>query len=522
MANYFATPFRAIYQTARLVAVLLLVIYGGTTSAATYAFTPAAKSIYESILRLDLEGSAARIDALRLTDPDNRVAEHLESYLDFFRLYLSEDEQLFNRLAPRHERRLERLAEIDPASPYHRYTQAEARLHWALVRIRFESYYPAFREVNKAHKLLRANQAEHPDFLLNYKDLGLIHAAVGAVPDQFRWGVELFSSLSGSVPEGKRELERALLDRNSPFYRETAVLYAFLQLHLDNQPEAAWQTVSRLDLQPATNKLHCFVRANVALRSNHNDAAIKLLSQQPRDRTTADFPYLDFMQGTARLRRLDSGSQVYFVSFLARWRGKHFAKEARQKLAWAELIDGDEAAYRKQMARVTGSGTTAAGGDESALREAERAELPQPGSTKGPPALRRRLLHPRPGRAGCHRPGRTEKRGAVGILLPHRPGVARIEGIDRRPGFLRAHGKRRHRLRPPLRVQRGPAGRPGRGRARPHRAGPPLLRALPDTGAVRVRHRSALAGQGGAESLIAAARPSAPAGTNSRNPWQNR
>lgn len=377
MANYFATPFRAIYQTARLVAVLLLVIYGGTTSAATYAFTPAAKSIYESILRLDLEGSAARIDALRLTDPDNRVAEYLESYLDFFRLYLSEDEQLFNRLAPRHERRLERLAEIDPASPYHRYTQAEARLHWALVRIRFESYYPAFREVNKAHKLLRANQAEHPDFLLNYKDLGLIHAAVGAVPDQFRWGVELFSSLSGSVPEGKRELERALLDRNSPFYRETAVLYAFLQLHLDNQPEAAWQTVNRLNLQPATNKLHCFVHANVALRSNHNDAAIKLLSQQPRDRTTADFPYLDFMQGTARLRRLDSGSQVYFVSFLARWRGKHFAKEARQKLAWAELIDGDEAAYRKQMARVTGSGTTAAGGDESALREAERAELPQ-------------------------------------------------------------------------------------------------------------------------------------------------
>ncbi|NJO86789.1 MAG: hypothetical protein HC821_01650, partial [Lewinella sp.] len=209
------------------------------------------------------------------------------------------------RLQPIREQRLARLEELPNTSPWRNYVMAEVRLHWALVKLRFEAYLPAFTEVNKAHKLLRDNAKSFPNFLPTYKDLGLLHAAVGSIPPKFKWGLELTTSLRGSIPEGTQEMRRALADRSSPFYQETAVLYAFVQLHLLNQPAAAWSTVSGLALSPTTNKLHCFVLANVAMRSGRNDRALKLLNAQQRGGTTADFPYLDFMLGMVKLRNLD-------------------------------------------------------------------------------------------------------------------------------------------------------------------------------------------------------------------------
>lgn len=336
-----------------------------------YAFSERTALLYDQIMELEIDAAVATSLAIKEEEPDNFAVYHLDNYIDFFRLYLTEDDELLNELLPNRTSRLNKLAQLPESSPWRNYALAEVRLHWAMIRIRFESYYPAFRDINKAHKLLRSNAKNFPDFLATYKDLGLLHAAVGAIPPQFKWAVELFSSLNGKIDDGAKEMKRALTDTSSPFYQETAVLYAFLQLHLQGKADQAWFTVNQLGLQPKQNKLHCFVLANIAMRSGRNDSAIALLSAQPRNRSSLDFPYLDFMLGLAKIRNLDTAASIYFQSFLSRFNGKHFIKEAAQKIAWCELLRGREAKYREQLSEISRRGNTTNGGDSNAAHEAQ-------------------------------------------------------------------------------------------------------------------------------------------------------
>ena len=340
----------------------------------TYDFNARAAAIYADVMTLELDLAQAGITHLKQTEPRNLAAYHLESYVDFFRLYLSGDESLDGLLAERFDRRIELLERGDQSSPYYRYALAEARLHRSLIDLRFERHLAAFRHLNRAHKELRDNAKAFPDFMLTYKDLGLLHAAVGAIPPQYKWGVELFSSLSGTIAQGRAELRRALTDTTHPFRLETQVLYAFMELYLADAPEQAYRSVKRLALEPATNNLHCFVLAALSMRTDRNAEAIALLERQQRGGSTADFPYLDFLLGQAKLRNLNPQARVHFQSFLLRYAGRHFREEAMQKIAWSYLLEGNTNRYHRAMAEI--SGGSRAGGDESAAREAAGDRAP--------------------------------------------------------------------------------------------------------------------------------------------------
>ena len=364
--------------------ILLLACFTGRTAEYSYTFDAGARAVYADVMQLELDLAQAGVDELRATQPRNLAADHLESYIDFFRLYLSGDERLDGPLTERFDRRIDRLEQGDPSSPHYRYALAEARLHRSLIELRFERHLAAFRQLNRAHKELRDNADAFPDFLLTYKDLGLLHAAVGAIPPQYKWGVELFSSLRGTIGEGRREMQRALQDTRSPFFLEASVLFAFMELHLADRPEEAYRRVRALALRPAANRLHCFVLAALAMRDDENSTAIRLLEAQPRGGSAADFPYLDFLLGQAKLRNLNPQARLHFQSFLLRYAGRHFREEALQKIAWSYLLEGNEAAYYRTMRRVAGG--SRAGGDESAAREAAADRPPHTG------LLRARLL----------------------------------------------------------------------------------------------------------------------------------
>ncbi len=344
-----------------------------------FDYNSAAQLIYKKVFELRLGEAQSLIARLKLREPDNLVAYHLENYVDFFTIYVSEDEAAYNRMKVNRDRRLEKVKAGDENSPYYLFVQAEIRLHWALLKFRFEEYLSAFTDINRAHKLLLRNQERFPDFLGNKKDLGILHAAVGTVPDNYRWALELLSSLEGTVEQGKKEVEfvlRAARTEYFPFRQETQVLYTFLLLHLDGRPDAAWSALEEADLRPAETPLHAFVLANVAMRTGHNDEAIRWMEAAPRGSGFYPFPYLDYMLGVAKIRKLDTSGKRHLLTFLRNTRGRHYIKEAYQKLAWAELLSGRPQGYRDYMELLKERGTAAAGGDRNAEREAERGQVP--------------------------------------------------------------------------------------------------------------------------------------------------
>lgn len=366
-------------------ALAFLLLFTVELSASAFEYSPLAKDAYDAVMSLQFEKAQLLITQMKKQEPNNLVAYHIENYIDFFRIYIGENEQEFDRLKKNKERRLDIIEQGDPASPYYLFIQADIRLQWALARLKFDEYLTAFSEVSKAYKLLEKNRKLFPDFMPNLKDLGILHAMIGTIPDSYKWGVKFLSGMDGTIRQGQKEIEQVLTYAETNdflFANETTVLYAFLMLHLKNDDQAAWSALRSGSLSPTKNPLHTFVMANIAMRIGKNDEAIRLLMNRPSGKSFFDFPYLDFMLGMAKLRRLDRDANFYFKKFLGRFRGRNFVKEAYQKMAWFELLNGNPTGYRKYMKSCLEKGTDVAGEDKNAAKEAASGLLPEPALVK--------------------------------------------------------------------------------------------------------------------------------------------
>lgn len=350
-----------------------------STNAQHFTVSPKVKLAYEQVLSLRFDEAQQTLKEIENVDPDNLLIHHIENYIDFFKVYINEDEAEFDQLKQNKTARLSKIKQGNNDSPYYLFLQADIRLQWALARLKFEEYLTSFTEVSKAYKLLKKNQTLFPDFMPNLKDLGILHAMVGTIPDNYQWGVKLLSGMDGTIDQGRGELETVLqFARNNDFLfeTETSVLYAFLLLHLDNNSDAAWEMVNSSGLKPDTNPLHCFIMANIAMRIGQNNEAIQLLENCPRGPQFYPFPYMRYMLGVAKLRRLDADADQAFHSFLRMYQGHNFIKEAYQKLAWHELVNYRPDAYSRYMKACIEKGTTITGGDKNAEEEARSGLLP--------------------------------------------------------------------------------------------------------------------------------------------------
>ena len=336
--------------------------------------TPQIRAAYDLVMSLRFDEAKTQIEAIKRDDPQNLLVHYVENYLDFFTCYINEDKTEFNRLERNKDARIALVKTGDPNSPYYLYLQSSIRLHWALARLKFSEYFTAFREVNKAFKLLNKNQKQFPDFMPNKKDLGILHAMVGTIPDNYKWGVELFTNMSGSINQGKEEIKTVLnyAENNEFIYEQEArVLYAYLLMHLGNQSSDAWQLLNSSKLNPEKNPIAAFVLANVAMRTGKNDKAIEFLKNRPTGSQFHPFPYFDFMLANAKLRRLDKDADQYFLKYLKEFKGLHFIKESYARLSWHAIINDDLQQFYAYNEQVKSNGTTTTGGDKNAQMDAE-------------------------------------------------------------------------------------------------------------------------------------------------------
>lgn len=346
-----------------------------------FEWSPIAKVAYENTLQLRFDDARQQLDKMKLEEPDNLLRLLVEDYIDFFTVYIGEEEEVFKKLEKRKEERLHQIAEEgDPNSPYYLYLQADIRLHWALARLKFEEYTTTFFETNKAFKLLNKNSKKFPDFIPNKKDLGLLHAIVGTIPDNYRWALEWMSSMEGTVAEGKKELEEVLAyaaTNDFIFSSEAQVFYAYLLLHLDNDRKGAWRVIQASNLNAANSPLSTFIIANIATYALQTDKAIELLKNRPRSKEYFVFPYLDYMLGVSKLNRLDQDANIHFTKFLKEYRGRNYIKDAYRRLSWHAIIFEQFDDFKKYQRAILDNGYTIVGADESAQIEAESRAIPQ-------------------------------------------------------------------------------------------------------------------------------------------------
>jgi tetratricopeptide (TPR) repeat protein len=355
-------------------------------AAGKFEFSPLARQAYNKTMALKLDEAESLINQLRKNEPDNLIVHLIENHKECLVTFVNEQKADYSRYLPNAKKRLEILKFGDSNSPYYLFAQAQVRLMWAMNRAKFGDLIDAFTETSAAYDYLEKNQKKFPDFLPNKMVLGVLHAVVGTIPDNYKWGFKFFSGMNGTVEQGQAEIEEVIRYAKTNdfiFEQEALVMYSFLMLHLNNQNESAWSIINSGKLKPKENVLACFALANVATRTGRNDLAIETLQNRPTASGFYTVPYLDYMLGLAKMYRGDGDADVYLKNFIVHFNGRNYLKEAYQRIAWLELLKGDYNSYKAWIENCKTKGRADIGNDKNAMKEAKNGIAPEPNLLRG-------------------------------------------------------------------------------------------------------------------------------------------
>lgn len=366
------------YKLSLLLCILFL---GSAPTKASFHFNSDCRQAYSMIYALKFSSAKAIIEEQKKIDPTNHIILVLENNIDFLTLIISEDEKLYNSLKSNLTSRLEILEKGDNGSPYYLYSQAELYLQWGFAKLKFGDYISAVSNINSAYKLLVKNQQLFPQFILNKKELGLLHIIIGSIPDQYKWAADIIG-LEGNTVEGIKEIQTVLdLSLKDPNYSyvstECYFLLAFIYMNITQDIKQMADYYQRIQPIENTNLLLCFVKSKMASLLGKNDDVIKILSERPKTIEYFSFPYLEFLLGKAKLNKMDPTAITNFQIFLSQYKGRNYLKSAYQKIAWYYLaVKNDHINYTVNIQKVKNVGYTDIGEDQDAQQEAEYKLLP--------------------------------------------------------------------------------------------------------------------------------------------------
>lgn len=321
-------------------------------------FNENCQNAYQNIVAYKLEEGQKFINKESLENPENAILPYLQNYVDFLTIFISEDPYVYQKSVEEKDDRLEFIANIENReSPYYTYCRGEIQLQWAFIHLKFGEYFKAAVSLYKANQLLMDTKENHPDFIPVNKSLGLIHAIVGTIPDNYHWMIKMVG-FSGTIEEGTQELLQVVnnTESNNIFQEEASILYVFALLYLHNDSQQAWVEVSKLHELYPENLILRYAAGQVAIHNGEPRKAIELLEGHVKEQY-APFPFLDFIIGTCKLNTLDPYCKRNLTMFVEAHKGKQYLKEAYMKLAWNAALhdDEDEFEYYRQKCLKEGS-----------------------------------------------------------------------------------------------------------------------------------------------------------------------
>ena len=370
----------------RFVIIGILLLFSNLALKADFVFDSNCQKAYESCLSLRFTESETYLKSARRTHPHNGIILLVESYREFLESAVTESSKKQKDFLIAYSSRIERLDKLSNSSPWKLYIHSEILLQAAFIHFFNQDFFRAAYIGHKAFRILEKNQRVFPDFIPNLKMLGVIHVALGSVPDDFAWAIKVFN-VKGSINLGMTELsklfEQTLINPDLQFLRNEALFYlCFSELQFRknivmlNRFKGFFQS-SYFSDQYKRNPILTYIYASLLIKLKMNDDAIELLEQRSFPQGTFPLHFLDYYTGECKLNRLDVDASIWFQNFLTSSPTQTYIKSAWQKLAWNALLRGDTSNYRYFISRIKSKGSLITESDKQAFREASLISIPE-------------------------------------------------------------------------------------------------------------------------------------------------
>lgn len=346
-----------------------------------YAWTPRTQKIYESITSLRIPEARAFINQDKRTNSANLVYPLLESYADFYQLFLNENSAEYSLIYPSFEQRIKLLETGPKQSPYHLYSLAIAHLHKSLIAIRFNKNFEAALDFRKAFLLFKENKKVYPNFIPNDVYLGLMTTVIGTIPKGYQWMANILG-MSGKIADGNA-LVLSYINSKDPLSiqcrNEALFVYPYLIMNFEGNKKKAFDFIEKTNYDYTNNHLHAYMATNLYLNNQQSKRALEIASGINPSNVHLELPFWELEKGYANLNdlKLDAAKSA-LQNFIAHFKGKFYVKDAYEKLSWIAFIQGDPSRANAYRNKVLSQGNDITDADKQALQNAKKGTWPHP------------------------------------------------------------------------------------------------------------------------------------------------
>jgi len=346
-----------------------------------YQWTPRTQKIYESITSLRIPEARVLMNQDKKANASNLIYPLLESYADFYQLFLNENKAEYVRMYPAFEQRIQLFEAGPKQSPYHLYSLALAHLHKSLIAIRFNKNLEAALDFRKAFRLFKENKKAYPNFSPNDVYLGLMTTVIGTIPKGYQWMASLLG-MSGKITEGNALVLKYINSKDAyanQCRNEALFVYPYLIMNFEGNKKKTFDFIENTAYDFTNNHLHAYMATNLYLNNQQSQKALQIASNLNPANTYLDLPFWQLEMGYAYLNelKLDAAKNA-LQQFINRFKGQFYVKDAFEKLSWIAYIQGDQAKANAYRSNVLSKGNDITDADKQALQNAKKGAWPHP------------------------------------------------------------------------------------------------------------------------------------------------
>ena len=350
-------------------------------AAKVYEFNSVCQQAYHEITRLKIANGQALIAKAKQQNPDNLIPVLLESYIDFFVLFLNEDPAEYKIRKPHFDERIAQLKEGPASSPFYLFCLSEAHMQRAATAIKFGDMWNGAWEFRKAWQMIKDNKKAFPTFTPNDLLYGSIQAALGTIPKGYKWIANIFG-FKGSVTEGMKTI-RGFVYSSDPWARmmnvEGSFVYCYLQFYIENKKDETIQFIQYRKLDVVNNHLLAYMAANLSKNNKQVEYAKSIILNKNNSPEYLATPVWDFEMGFDRMYHLELPEAIrHFERYVSNFKGTYYVKDVYQKLSWCYLLEGNMQAAQNARNAILKKGAINADADKQALKEAKSGTWPDP------------------------------------------------------------------------------------------------------------------------------------------------
>lgn len=305
-------------------------------------------------------------EALQLLGEESSVESmYIASLAETIELLVTEDYAKFPAYEERFLKRIDKNVKSTPRD--FQFLQAELRLHWSFVYLKFGHELDAALQLREAYKIAESCRKRFPDYVPILRTAGILEIIVGSIPEKYSWVLSLLN-MSGSVPGGLADLE-TIGASQSVLATEGRLMHALVQGFMLAEPGPALAEMRSMLQQQKGNPLMLFLSASLAIKNSESGLALEMLNTLSDSTSGIPLYYADYLKGEAYLHKGDYlNSILSYRWFINHQTGQNYIKDAYFKIGLCYWLNGNENDALEIFQEARNKGKEATEADKSAAR----------------------------------------------------------------------------------------------------------------------------------------------------------